>query len=175
MSGPRSLALIGARASGKTTVGELLGARLGCDFVDLDAEVARAAGAASAGEYLSGVGESAFRRAETRALCAVARRGGFHVLATGGGTAESARARRVLGARYHCGWLVLDAGEARRRMAAQPGQRPALLGRDPLAEVERLMVQRERHWRSLADWSWDVAGLTPEEVVDRMVAVIRRA
>lgn len=76
--------LTGFMGSGKTTVGELLAARLDVPFVDLDHEIERASGC-SITEIFHRGGEPLFRRLEHEALAAVAG-GPAAVVATGGGT-----------------------------------------------------------------------------------------
>src|SRR5262245_29303677 len=75
--------LVGFMATGKTTVGRLLAARLGWQMIDLDDEIVRAAGM-SVKEIFAARGEAAFREEEARAVreaCARPRT----VVATGGG------------------------------------------------------------------------------------------
>jgi shikimate kinase / 3-dehydroquinate synthase len=76
--------LIGFMGSGKTTVGRVLAADLGYDFVDLDAAVEDAAGMTVA-EIFAAEGEPGFRARERQALDAVLARQNV-VVATGGGT-----------------------------------------------------------------------------------------
>src|SRR5688500_5217610 len=78
-----ALFLTGFMGAGKTTVGELLAARLGVPFVDLDDVVAAAAGA-PVREIFAARGEAEFRRLESEALATVLDRDA--VIATGGGT-----------------------------------------------------------------------------------------
>jgi shikimate kinase len=66
-----TLWLVGLMGSGKSTVGPLVAARLGLPFIDLDAEVASAAGR-SVAEVFAAEGEAGFRRREAAALATVA-------------------------------------------------------------------------------------------------------
>ena len=80
---PANLFLVGFMASGKTSVGRALAARLGRRFVDTDGEVERASGrrvAAIFGE----AGEAGFRKLEAAAVKRAAR-GRERVIAVGGG------------------------------------------------------------------------------------------
>src|SRR5450755_42182 len=75
--------LVGFMATGKTTVGRILAARLGWRLVDLDDVIAREAGR-TVPEIFEAEGEAGFRAREARALAAASaeRRA---VVATGGG------------------------------------------------------------------------------------------
>ncbi|MBL8860526.1 MAG: shikimate kinase [Planctomycetes bacterium] len=148
----RPIALVGLRASGKSTLGRLLATRLCRAFVDLDDEIAREdaalRGASSqrpAGLILAAEGEPRFRDLEERALERVLSRTEPLVLATGGGVVERARNRLLLRTRARCVWLQVPVEELQRRMRADPTPRPALLGGDPLEEVASVL-QRRRAW-----------------------------
>lgn len=87
--------VVGFMASGKTTVGRRLAERLDVPFVDLDAEIERAAGLTIRALFEE-LGEAAFREREsvflegTESLPAA-------VVATGGGSFASERNRRAIG------------------------------------------------------------------------------
>ena len=70
--------------SGKTTVGRLLAAQLGWDYVDSDDQVCRNTGR-TVREIFETDGEAAFRREEKRALEDAARGGAPAVVAVAGG------------------------------------------------------------------------------------------
>lgn len=161
---PRPLALVGLRASGKTTLGKLLAEKLGRTFVDLDEEVSREDAALrgtsvlrAAGEILAREGEPRFRDLEERALERVLSRTELLVLATGGGVVERAKNRLLLRTRARCLWLVVPVEELQRRMRADPTLRPALLGKDPVEEVPSIAARREGWFRELeaAVLAWD--------------------
>lgn len=79
-----NLVLIGMPASGKSTVGKLLGERLGREFVDMDECIVRTAGK-EISEIFAADGEQGFRDLESRVLREqIAQRNGL-VIATGGG------------------------------------------------------------------------------------------
>ncbi len=78
-----NLFLVGFMASGKTTVGHALAARLGVPFVDLDKEIITAAGCTIA-EMIVQQGEAAFRQLETECLRQAITREAV-VIALGGG------------------------------------------------------------------------------------------
>lgn len=78
-----NIVLIGMPGSGKSTVGQLLAARLGKDFLDADALIAEKAGC-TIPEIFEAHGESGFRKIETEVLKEIGNLSG-KVIATGGG------------------------------------------------------------------------------------------
>lgn len=153
---PRPIALVGLRASGKTTLGKLLAERIGRTFVDLDEEVSREDAALRAttvlrpaGEILETEGEPRFRDLEERALERVLSRTDSIVIATGGGVVERPRNRMLLRTRARCLWLQVPVAELQRRMRSDPTMRPALLGRDPVEEVAALAQRRDAWYRDV--------------------------
>lgn len=76
--------LIGAPASGKTTLGRRIAERLGVSFVDLDDAIASASGC-TIPEIFASRGEGAFRDLESETLAEVVKRGDAGVVALGGG------------------------------------------------------------------------------------------
>lgn len=81
---PVKILLTGFMGAGKTTVGRILAARLGIDFVDLDSEIERAAGSSISSVFASS-GEEGFRALETATARRVFRDGPSAVVAGGGG------------------------------------------------------------------------------------------
>ncbi len=91
---PGRIYLIGFMASGKTTVGRRLAERLGLPFVDLDAEIERAAGRTIRALFEE-FGEAAFRERESVFLAGTESLPGA-VVATGGGSFGSEGNRRTI-------------------------------------------------------------------------------
>ncbi|MDH7514662.1 MAG: shikimate kinase [Bacteroidota bacterium] len=75
--------LIGHRGSGKSVLGELLAARLGAPFTDVDAEIQRVTGT-SAAEWVE-TDEPRFRTMESETVRETVARGGVRVIAAGAG------------------------------------------------------------------------------------------
>jgi shikimate kinase len=168
-----TIILLGLRASGKTTVGRLLAARLGRVFVDLDDRTAAALGAASAGAALARHGEAAFRLAEAGALGAALGEGPM-VLALGGGTPTAPGAEALLKRGREAGkirvvYLRASASELRSRLAGDATVRPSLTGRGTMDEVEELLAARDPLYRGLADVVIEAGEGGAEEVVRRVL------
>ena len=116
--------LVGFMASGKSTVGPLLAARLGRRFVDLDLVIEARAGCAIA-DLVEREGEERFREIETETLREVASHGGT-IIAPGGGAITRAENRELmsrlgitvwLDAPFELCWLRIQKDGATRPLA----------------------------------------------------------
>lgn len=157
MSLTRPIALVGYRATGKSTVGRLLAARLDVPFVDLDEAVEKAAGRSIATIFADD-GEPAFRRLEADALAAAFEAGPtVRTIATGGGVVLRDANRRWL-ADADVVWLTAspDCILARLRDDAQTAtRRPSLTALPPDEEVRRLLRERDPLYREVSDLTVD--------------------
>jgi shikimate kinase len=188
MATGRRVILMGLRASGKSTIGPLLAARLGVGFIDLDDRTAalaqRTLGVASCAELLRSRGEAEFRRVEHEALAEVlgevpgearARGGGWGVLALGGGTATHEPScgliERARGAGAEVVYLHASPSElARRLRATDVSSRPGLMSNDPVGEVAAVYAWRDGLYRSLATRVIEVEGREPGSLVEQLCA-----
>jgi shikimate kinase len=172
MNADAPIFLVGFMASGKTTVGRLVAARLGWSFVDLDDLVVEAAGAAIP-EIFAREGEAGFRRRETEAVRGAAGRPRV-VVATGGGAACR---EENLGVMLGAGKVVsleVSAEEAVRRAGGASG-RPLLDGKaDPVAAARGLLEGRVGFY-SRAHVRLATEGKTPDQVADALLAALGRA
>lgn len=173
-----NLVLMGLRGSGKSTLGGLLGVRLGRGVVDLDERTLARLGCATASDAFATLGEAAFRRAETESLRDVLRTPA-QIVALGGGTPTSPGAAALLrgerdGGRALNVYLHASPDELRRRLAGTDmANRPGLLGGDPLAEIDAVYAARDPLYRSLASAVVEVGGLDSEVVADAMERLAR--
>lgn len=161
-----SVFLIGYRGSGKSTVGRRLADRLWQTFLDSDDLVVRAAGR-SIKEIFAAEGEAGFRDRESAVVRELAMLS-EHVVALGGGAVLRAANRTALRDGGHkVIYLKCDAAELHRRIQADPqtaASRPALTGLGGgLAEVEKLLAEREPIYRSCMTAELDVTNLSAED------------
>ncbi|WP_079045408.1 MULTISPECIES: 3-dehydroquinate synthase [unclassified Streptomyces] len=163
MSGPL-VVLVGPMGVGKSTVGELLAARLGTTYRDTDADVVAAAGKPIA-EIFYDEGEEHFRALERRAVeAAVA--GHTGVLSLGGGAVLDAATRELLAGRP-VAYLSMDVDEAVRRVglgAARP-----LLAVNPRRQWRELMDARRHLYEEVARTVVATDEHTPEEVAQAII------
>lgn len=149
---PRTLFLIGPRASGKSTVGRIVAERLALPFYDTDDMVMDEAGCSIA-EIVRLEGWESFRARESRALAlAVARDAAGAVVSTGGGMVlarENRERMRAAGAVFYLA-APLDCLYARLERQFDAGRRPSLTGESPLTELARVLEEREPLYREAA-------------------------
>ncbi len=94
--------LIGFMACGKSTVGPVLAARLGREFIDLDEIIKEKAGC-TIGELITRQGEESFRQIETETLAEVS--GKTAVIAPGGGAVTREENREIMASSGTTIWL----------------------------------------------------------------------
>ena len=163
---PDRIVLIGFMGSGKTTVGGILGRRLGRLFIDTDALVVQRAGK-SVARIFADDGEAGFRDAEAAALQGLARRGGI-VVATGGGAPAEPRNAWFFGegaATFH---LRVSLAAARERTWHDRG-RPLL--QRPDDQVQLLHERRFSLYERLGA-GVDTDGRSPLEVAEEIFRIL---
>ncbi|CDD69945.1 shikimate kinase [Duodenibacillus massiliensis] len=164
---PSALFLIGMMASGKSTVGKALAARLGWDFFDVDREVERRTGVTVA-EIFEKEGEAGFRRRETEMMAELTIRPGC-IVAMGGGAPLFEVNRKLLkrGLVVRLLSTVSDVLERTRFDTT----RPLLRSEDPVAKIRELMLAREPVYAEVSDVEVSTTRTHPEVVADRILAM----
>jgi shikimate kinase len=166
---PRRIVLTGFMGSGKTTVGPLVAARLGWDFLDVDDVIESDAGATIV-ELFARHGEVHFRAREHATIARLAA-GDALVLALGGGAIEQPETRNLL--LTTPGTLLIhlevELATTMARCAGTEHTRPILADQANLANRYngRLPLYRTAHV------SISVDALTPEEVVEAILQAAR--
>jgi len=161
--------LIGYRGSGKTSIGRRLADRLWQPFVDTDEQIVARAGK-TIREIFAQSGEAAFRDLEQQIVQESLSSGEDRVISLGGGAVLRDANRALIGSGAHkVIYLRCDPAALHQRIHADPdtaANRPNLthLG-GGIAEIERLLAEREPLYRSLMTSELDVTHLTPEDAV----------
>jgi shikimate kinase len=162
-----SIFLIGMMGAGKSTVGRLLAAGCGFDFIDCDRELEQRAGA-SINTMFELEGEAAFRQRESSLLDELTGRPHV-VLATGGGVVLSEQNRQHLRSRGLVIYLQASVDEIARRTRADT-TRPLLKVDDRPARIEQLLEQRGPLYRQTAHLVFRSAASNPRRLVARLLA-----
>jgi shikimate kinase len=154
-------------AVGKTSVGQLLAARLRLPFLDTDQQIEAAFGRPVA-DIFETFGESEFRTAE-RGLINTLLGGERRVMSLGGGAFADEELRRKINSKSTSVWLdspfelILD-------RLARSSCRPLAAGRSP-DELKRLWLERQRHYAEAhvrIDPSGKSAGDTVEQIIQAL-------
>jgi shikimate kinase len=153
--------------SGKSTVGRLLAAACGFDFVDCDRELEQRAGTSIANIFEL-EGEPAFRQREAQLLEELTGRPRL-VLATGGGAVLSESNRQLLRSRGLVIYLQASADEIARRTRGD-ATRPLLQVEDRNARIGELLEQRGPLYRQTAHLVFRSASANPRRLVARLRA-----
>ena len=172
-SGRPLLVLVGAPASGKTTVGTALAGMLGVPFRDTDADIEDVTGSTIADLFVDR-GEEHFRALEEQAVArALVQHEG--ILALGGGAVLNVRTRELLVDYANAGgtvvWLDVDVSSAAKR-AGLSRDRP-LLALNPRATLRNLLLARAPLYAEVATATVPTAGRDPAEVIADVAAVVR--
>ena len=165
----KRIVLTGFMGAGKSTIGRLLAARLGWNFLDLDDHLESRTNA-TIPEIFERHGEAHFRRLESSALASALRLNST-VLALGGGTPESLTNRLLLEQTPGTVVVFLNAPFPTLfdRCVLQDITRPNLA--DPTAAEARFATRQTLYTR-LATLTIHTAELTPEATTDAILTVL---
>ena len=165
----RRIVLTGFMGSGKTTVGPLLAARLGWEFIDAD-DVIEADAGIPITEIFARHGEAAFREKEHATIARLAA-GESLVLALGGGAIETEATRKLLLSTpgtilVH---LEVELSTTLARCGGTEHTRPILADQANLASryYRRLPLYRQAHFSIAVD------DLTPEQAAEAILRAAR--
>jgi len=161
----RNVFLIGMPATGKSTVGRLLGKLLDAPFFDSDHEIEVRTGA-EVSWIFDVEGEAGFRDREQQVIDELTSMSGV-VVATGGGAVLREENRQMLRTRGTV--VLLDSSDKRiHARTAKDTKRPLLAGPDGAATIARLRTERLPLYRETADYTF-VTDRQPARAVARQI------
>ncbi|MBN1994824.1 MAG: shikimate kinase [Anaerolineae bacterium] len=167
-----NIILTGFMGVGKSTIGRLVAAELGRDFVDMDHLIEEREGR-TINQIFADEGEAYFRQLEANLCRELAAQQGL-VIATGGGTLVSAENLRVM---EQSGLVVcLDCNSAVLwQRIGQSQDRPMLAARDQarFARLAALLEQRSPAYSRIAH-HLDVTGFSAKENAQQICALARQ-
>src|ERR1700761_7860219 len=165
----KRLVLTGFMGAGKSTIGRLLAARIGWNFLDLDAHLESRTNA-TIPQLFEQHGEARFRRLESTALASALGYSNI-VLALGGGTPEDLTNRLLLEQTPATFTIFLDAPFPTLfdRCMLQNIARPVLA--DPEAAQQRFQ-KRHPLYRRLANLTLPTADQTANQTIDALLLAL---
>jgi shikimate kinase len=161
------IVLVGFMGAGKTTVGPLVAAILGWDFIDMDQAIEQRMGRTVASIFKE-LGEERFRQ-EERAVAEELQARSRLVVAAGGGAFTREDTRNLLKTDGIAVWLRCDLATILARVP-EDGSRPLAANH---AIMKNLLADRESSYR-LADVAVDSGGAAAPEVARRVVEEVRK-
>lgn len=162
---PGAIFMIGMMASGKSTIGKHLAARLGWEFVDSDKAIEEACGVPIS-MIFEKEGEAGFRTRETIKVAELTSRPGV-IVAMGGGVPMFEENRKLLkrGLVVQLQTTVSDVIERTRFDKT----RPLLQAEDPIARVRSIMLERGPTYEAVADVKISTSRTNPHAVVEKLL------
>ncbi len=170
---PATVAIVGLRGAGKTTVGAKLAERLGLPFREVDAVIEAAAGV-RLGEIFEYHGPARYRDLERHALESLLGDRGGMVLATGGSVVTAPESWELLRRGARTVWLQASPESHLGRVEAQGDFRPMRGREDALAELKSILGARAPLYAQ-AELHVDTEIDGPDAAAARIAAWVRAA
>ena len=170
-----NIVLIGYRGAGKSTVGRMLAARTGKEFVDADELVEKQCGT-SISDIVQSEGWQHFRDLEKGVIEEICR-GNQLIIAPGGGAVLDPANVRALKKDGLVIWLKADGEVLGRRMNQDPrtpASRPTLTGKGALEEFQEVLAARNPYYAAAADVQVDTSELSLEEVTEKVWSIVQK-
>ena len=169
----RNIALIGFRATGKSTVGEILARKLGRRFVDMDQRLASESGRDIA-IWVKQDGWDSFRKSESALLGIISEQKGL-VVATGGGIVLDPQSRRLLRKHFFTVWLKATPQTIYARLSSDPRSlrtRPSLSELPMKEEIVKVLSERKPLYAQVAIIEIDTEGKQLIQIADEIVTLL---
>ncbi|CAG0910537.1 unnamed protein product [Cyprideis torosa] len=163
--------LIGPMGSGKTTIGKLIAASIGYEFIDSDREIEERTGV-SIPTIFDYEGEEGFRDRESHVLDELTQREGI-VLATGGGAVLRPQNRTVLSERGFVVYLKVSVRVQLMR-TSKDKNRPLLQTENPKKTLTEMAKIRAPLYEETADFSINTDHIRTKALKARIIKAYER-
>jgi shikimate kinase len=165
-----NIVLIGYRGTGKSTVGQILGQRLGRKVISIDAEIVKEA-KQSISHIVEKFGWEHFRELETQ-MCRKLQDQTDLVIDTGGGLILKEENVNILKADGTFFWLTAEIPIIVKRISGDT-QRPSLSGTKTFVEeIEDILKERTPKYQAAADHVIPTDRTSPDQIADSILSLI---
>ncbi len=164
--------LIGYRATGKSSVSQILGKRLGKKVIHMDQEIIRKCGRIDL--FVKNNGWCKFRDIETALLKSVSHKKDL-IVDCGGGIIERKANKNILKNTGTVVWLKASASTIAQRLRNGSNEnRPSLTGtKSTVEEVEEVLRHREELYRAAADFQVNTNGRLISAVANEIIELLK--
>jgi shikimate kinase len=167
-----NIVLIGYRGTGKSVIGRRLAQRLAMPYLSMDAEIVARAGM-QVPEIVAKEGWPGFRDRESALAQELAERDNI-IIDTGGGVIERAGNITALQKNGCIVWLKAKVSTIVARIQGDD-QRPSLMeGKTFTEEVAEVLERRTPLYHAAAHFEIETDPLTPEQIVEMIVAIRKK-
>lgn len=167
------IALLGLRGGGKSTLGRMLAADLGCAFIELSGEIERFAGCTVA-EIQALYGQSGYRRYERRALEETIQIHSECVIAVPGGLVSDPATFNQLLAHCTTVWLQATPEDHMKRVVAQGDLRPMASSKEAMQDLKSILTGRAAFYAK-ADLALDTSAQPLAATFAALRSMVRNA
>ncbi len=167
---PARIALIGYRATGKTTIGKKLSEILAWNFADTD-NIIEEKELNTIEDIVNKQGWEYFRQLEASVLRSIASQDQV-VVSTGGGIILAEENRKILKKYFFVVWLQASSDVIKMRLmndSEKHQQRPSLSGKNIIDEVDKILESRLKLYRDTADITVSTEKYDPDEIIDIII------
>jgi XRE family aerobic/anaerobic benzoate catabolism transcriptional regulator len=165
------IALIGLRGAGKSTLGRIIAAQTGVEFVEINDFIRQKAGM-SLSELMELYGPEEYRKMEFQLLQDICAEKTEVILALSGGIVEDSKSVQLLNKACHTVWLKAAPEDYMARVRAQGDDRP-MSGQPEAMQILRSILERRQAAYGNADYQIETSGKNVGESSRELLALIQ--
>ena len=168
----RRIALIGLRGAGKSTLGRIIAAQTGVEFVEINDLIRQKAGM-SLSELMELYGPEEYRKMEFQLLQAICAEKSEVILALSGGIVEDSKSLQLLNEACYTIWLKAAPEDYMARVRAQGDDRP-MTGHPEAMQILRSLLEKRAAAYGAADFQIETSGKNVGESSRELLTLIQQ-
>ena len=167
----RRIALIGLRGAGKSTLGRIIAAQTGVEFVEINDLIRQKAGM-SLSELMELYGPEEYRKMEFQLLQGICAEKSEVILALSGGIVEDSKSLQLLKEACYTVWLKAAPEDYMARVRAQGDDRP-MSGHPEAMQILRGLLEKRSAAYGTADFQIETSGKNVGESSRELLALLQ--